>query len=286
MTSFQSHHSETVQQQHFSSQQFSEVLDEFDATFRVDSFEHRLLRETDFRESLIQRHEEVLHEGEVFLPNQPVASPQIQQKQRNSKLHEGSQATFQAKVYGNPLPKIYWFKNGQKVVPSQNVKTSYSDFVATLHINVASPTDSGHYTMLADSSSGRVVSTAQLVIESRSPQTPSTGVAAPFAQRQQSQTQSEQVQVQHIQRQQSQLQQQQVQQQQSQIQQQQLIQQQQQQQQQRQLQLQQQQQQQQQLQQQQYALQQQAYMEQQQRYLQQQGLDVVSGAMYEKALSL
>jgi len=36
----------------------------------------------------------------------PVAPPQIAQKPRNSKLVEGSDAVFQAKVTANPKPRV------------------------------------------------------------------------------------------------------------------------------------------------------------------------------------
>jgi hypothetical protein len=36
----------------------------------------------------------------------PVAPPQIAQKPRNSKLAEGSDAIFQAKVTANPKPRV------------------------------------------------------------------------------------------------------------------------------------------------------------------------------------
>ena len=150
-------------QSHYSTQ-FAGTSDFNQSTFQVESFEYRLISEADFRQTLLC-HETIVQGGEIFLPNEPPAAPQVQQKANNCKLIEGSPVVLQAKVYGNPLPRIYWFKNGQMLTQNQNLFTTYDDFVATLHINVAGQQDTGYYTMLADSSQGCIVSSAHLVIE-------------------------------------------------------------------------------------------------------------------------
>lgn len=85
---------------------------------QVDTFEYRLLRETEFRESITRRF---VGESDVQISTVvdrnlgPVAPPQITQKPRNSKLVEGSDAVFTAKISGNPKPRvskpIFWFLN-------------------------------------------------------------------------------------------------------------------------------------------------------------------------------
>lgn len=77
--------------------------------FKVDTFEYRILREVEFRESLTRRYTnesdpQISHTVERTLG--PAAPPQIAQKPRNSKLGEGSDATFQAKVSANPRPRV------------------------------------------------------------------------------------------------------------------------------------------------------------------------------------
>jgi hypothetical protein len=77
--------------------------------FKVDTFEYRLLREVEFRESLTRRYvgeTDVRIETTVDRSLGPVAPPQIAQKPRNSKLAEGSDAIFQAKVTANPKPRV------------------------------------------------------------------------------------------------------------------------------------------------------------------------------------
>jgi titin len=73
----------------------------------VDTFEYRLLREKEFRQSITRRE---AGEADAEIPAQPtqgpIAPPQIGQKARNSKLLEGSDATFTAKISANPPPRV------------------------------------------------------------------------------------------------------------------------------------------------------------------------------------
>ncbi|KAJ9574747.1 hypothetical protein L9F63_008061, partial [Diploptera punctata] len=136
--------------------------------FKVDTFEYRLLREVEFRESITRRYINEVDTQIVTTVDRslgPVAPPQIAQKPRNSKLAEGSDATFQAKVPGNPKPRITWFKNGQRVVQSQKYQTTYSNQQATLKITNARTEDSGHYTISISNLKSCVVSSAYLAIE-------------------------------------------------------------------------------------------------------------------------
>ncbi|XP_011704408.1 PREDICTED: titin [Wasmannia auropunctata] len=137
--------------------------------FKVDTFEYRLLRELEFRESITRRfagESDLQISTTVDRTLGPVAPPQITQKPRNSKLIEGSDAVFTAKITGNPKPRLTWFKNGQRIRDSQRVETSYLNQQATLRIRIALPEDSGHYTLLSENPQGCTVSSAYLAIES------------------------------------------------------------------------------------------------------------------------
>ncbi|GFY64285.1 titin [Trichonephila inaurata madagascariensis] len=151
-------------------------------SFRVDTFEYRLLREVEFRESLFRKlpGEEASEKPAPLDKAQPPSAPQIIARPRNSKLLEGSEATFQAKISGNPRPKITWFRNGQRIIASQRFKMTHTEDVATLHIHMALPEDAGYYTLLAENSNGRIACSAHLVIE---------GVGTPTSFQQQLQTQ-------------------------------------------------------------------------------------------------
>lgn len=136
--------------------------------FKVDTFEYRILRETSFRESVTRRnigeHDSQLN-YEVDRSLGPAAPPQLQQKPRNSKLVEGSDASFSARVAANPRPRLTWFKDGQRLTQTNKHETIYSNNQATLRVRNANANDSGHYTLLAENPQGCVVSSAVLAIE-------------------------------------------------------------------------------------------------------------------------
>lgn len=81
----------------------------FSQDFKVDTFEYRILREVVFRNSLTRRYQgesDAQISQTVDMSLGPAASPQFSQKPRNSKLGEGTDATFQAKVSANPRPRV------------------------------------------------------------------------------------------------------------------------------------------------------------------------------------
>lgn len=137
--------------------------------FKVDTFEYRLLREVSFRESITRRNiGELDAQLSTVLDRAlgPPAPPLISVKPRNSKLIEGSDATFTMKVSSNPKPRMSWFKNGQRIIPSEmKHEMNYSNNQATLRIKSATASDSAHYTLLAENTQGCVVSSAVLAIE-------------------------------------------------------------------------------------------------------------------------
>lgn len=136
--------------------------------FKVDTFEYRLLREVSFRESITKRY---ANETDIQISNSidhaqgPPMPPQIVQKPRSSKISEGSDAVFTAQVGANPKPRMTWFKNGQRLIPSEKHQISYSNQQATLRVSNANKSDSGHYTLLAENPQGVVVSSAVLAVE-------------------------------------------------------------------------------------------------------------------------
>lgn len=137
--------------------------------FKVDTFEYRLLREVSFRETLTRRFTGELDSQLSTIVDRtlgPAAPPLIAQKPRNSKLIEGADAIFTMKVSANPKPRMSWFKNGQRIVPSESKhEISYSNNQASLRIKQSDASDSGHYTLLAENTQGCVVSSAVLAIE-------------------------------------------------------------------------------------------------------------------------
>lgn len=137
--------------------------------FKVDTFEYRLVREVQFREQITRRNiGEIDTQLSTVIDRAlgPPSPPLIQVKPRNSKLVEGSDATFTMKVVGNPKVRLSWFHNGHRIIPSEaRHEMIYSNNQATLRIKSATATDSGHYTLLAENTQGCVVSSAVLAIE-------------------------------------------------------------------------------------------------------------------------
>ncbi|XP_035789232.1 titin-like isoform X6 [Anopheles albimanus] len=160
---------QTVIKQQQQQQQYTNGYSHIEEEFKVDTFEYRLLRESSYRESITRRYAGETDAQLITTIDRalgPAAAPQISQKPRNSKLVEGSDAVFSTRVVANPRPRLSWFKDGQRIIPSADkYEVSYSNQQATLRIKNAVARDSGHYTLLAENPQGCQVSSAILAIE-------------------------------------------------------------------------------------------------------------------------
>lgn len=133
-------------------------------SFRVDTFEYRILHEVEFRQSLTQKvagEMDVGHRGPLQGPPQ---APHIQQKPRSSKVAEHNNATFTVKVSANPTPRVIWFHNGERLLQSDKYLMSQSAGQVTLVVKNVTARDSGYYTMLAENPSGCTVASGQLAV--------------------------------------------------------------------------------------------------------------------------
>lgn len=52
------------------------------------------------------------------------------------------------------LFQLTWFRNGQRIVPSQKYNINFSNQQATLQVKNVTTADSGHYTLLAENPQG------------------------------------------------------------------------------------------------------------------------------------
>lgn len=97
----------------------------------MDTFEYRLLREKEFRQSITRRE---AGEADAEIPAQPtsgpITPPQISQKARNSKLLEGSDATFTAKISANPAPRVSRFFSSSEILGLGLTESRERDFLA------------------------------------------------------------------------------------------------------------------------------------------------------------
>ncbi|XP_042888253.1 titin-like isoform X7 [Penaeus japonicus] len=171
--SMQMQQSKSMMQQQQMSQTFSQQQQQMMSvqnghmeSFRVDTFEYRLLHEVEFRRSLTVT---VAGELEVDLGaiQGPPQAPQLQQKPRSTKVSDGGNATFTVNVNGYPTPRVIWFKNGVGLQQSDKYLMTQSAGQVTLVVKQVNSQDSGYYTMLAENSSGCTVASAQLAVVPR-----------------------------------------------------------------------------------------------------------------------
>lgn len=169
-----------MQQQHMSQQQFMQqqqhMMSMQTESFRVDTFEYRLLHEVEFRQSLTVRLAGELEVEQGAIQGPPQA-PQLQQKPRSTKVADGGNATFTVKINGYPTPRVIWFKNGVRLQSSEKHLMTQSAGQVTLVVKEVSSMDNGYYTMLAENTSGCTVASAQLAVVPRGEIT--NGVPAP-----------------------------------------------------------------------------------------------------------
>lgn len=92
-----------------------------------------------------------------------VPPPIIVQGPSNQTLPIKSVATLYCKAIGNPIPEILWFKDGTPVLPSDKINISESGLLTISDLNKYE--DSGLYTCVASSKSGKTTWSAYLRLE-------------------------------------------------------------------------------------------------------------------------
>lgn len=74
---------------------------------------------------------------------------------RSMEVDEGEPLELKAKVDGSPIPSVAWFKDGEKIIPTDHVKiTTLPDGTTKLMIDDVEPTDCGAYKLIVSNSSG------------------------------------------------------------------------------------------------------------------------------------
>ncbi|XP_041042025.1 palladin isoform X2 [Carcharodon carcharias] len=158
---------------------FQEVEDEPVAQeYKVSSFEQRLISEIEFRlerSPVDESDEEVQHDE---LPEHGTA-PTFERKLKHVKLFEGTSVTFTCKVTGDPMPKVYWFKDGKQISKrSEHYQICReADGTCSLHTEAATLDDDGNYTIMVANPLGRTSCTGRLMVQTvsqrgRSPRSP------------------------------------------------------------------------------------------------------------------
>lgn len=138
--------------------------------FPIETFEYRILNEISFRHMMTQtiEGEQLYDPNAVHDPNRPPEAPTVVEKQQNQQRAAGEDVTFQALLSGNPRPRVIWFKDGQRLMPSQRCDISVLDNIATLVLRSVSAHDSGYYTLYSENPKGFAIHSVFLNVDTSS----------------------------------------------------------------------------------------------------------------------
>ncbi|KAM6922089.1 obscurin [Xenentodon cancila] len=112
----------------------------------------------------LQEEEEEIYISEPMLEITD-APPSIQVPTEDLCVEPGQPATFTAIITGRPAPKIQWYKDGEELAASDNVKVVQHGARCSVTIVCPEGEDSGIYTCLAQNDSGHSSCEAQLTVE-------------------------------------------------------------------------------------------------------------------------
>jgi len=133
--------------------------------FIVETFEQRLLNETSYREINTEQRQAQTPVPKYINYGSPQSPPVLTQPLRNTKLLEGSTASFTVRYTANPDASVTWFHNGSRLVNSNRVSITSRQHESTLAVRMILPEDSGHYTVLLENPLGCIVQSSQLFVD-------------------------------------------------------------------------------------------------------------------------
>uniref|UniRef100_UPI00398E7B96 myopalladin-like isoform X3 n=1 Tax=Pristiophorus japonicus TaxID=55135 RepID=UPI00398E7B96 len=150
--------------------------------YKVSSFEQRLMNEIEFRlerTPVDESDDEIEHED---IPTGKCIAPIFDKKLKHFRVVEGSPVTISCKLVGIPVPKVYWFKDGNQISKkNEHFKMKREgDGVCSLYIESTTNDDDGNYTVMAANPQGRISSSGHLMLQN----TPIRGRIVPSVQSQ------------------------------------------------------------------------------------------------------
>ncbi|XP_076025151.1 neuregulin 2a isoform X2 [Genypterus blacodes] len=98
-------------------------------------------------------------------PNK-AAAPKLKRMKNPVRVEEGSRLTVKCEATGNPVPTYRWFKDGNELKKSKEVKIKNSQKNSRVQINRAKLEDSGNYTCVVENPLGKDNSTGTVNVQS------------------------------------------------------------------------------------------------------------------------